>query len=358
MVSISLCMIVRDEEAVLGRCLDSVRGLMDEMILVDTGSVDRTKEIAAEYTDRVYEFTWIDDFAAARNFAFSKASGEYCMWMDADDVMPPDSRKLFLEMKESLDGTEDMVMMPYETAFDERGNAVFSYYRERIVKNHRGYLFRGAVHEAIPLAGNVIRKAVPIRHQPQKEGISDRNLRIYRKLEREGVPFDCRMLYYYGRELAAHGAYEEAAGRLRQFLACPEGWMEDKIGAARQLAFCCERMGQEEQALQALFGSFAYDMPRAETCCQIGRHFLERGSYRQAAFWYEQALRSEKHVDSGAFVQEKCYGFLPAISLCVCYDRLGERQKAERYNELAGKYKPYSPYYLENQKYFRNCGGW
>ena len=75
MVSISLCMIVRDEEAVLGRCLDSVRGLMDEMILVDTGSVDRTKEIAAEYTDRVYEFTWIDDFAAARNFAFSKAYG-------------------------------------------------------------------------------------------------------------------------------------------------------------------------------------------------------------------------------------------------------------------------------------------
>ena len=81
MVSISLCMIVRDEEAVLGRCLESVRGLMDEMILVDTGSVDRTKEIAAEYTDRVYEFTWIDDLRPRVILLFPKRPGNIvCGW--------------------------------------------------------------------------------------------------------------------------------------------------------------------------------------------------------------------------------------------------------------------------------------
>ena len=66
-------MIVKNEEKLLARCLDSVAGLMDEIIIVDTGSSDKTKEIAARYTDKIYDFEWIDDFSAARNFAFSKA---------------------------------------------------------------------------------------------------------------------------------------------------------------------------------------------------------------------------------------------------------------------------------------------
>ena len=77
MVEISLCMIVKNEEKVLARCLDSIAGLMDEIIIVDTGSTDKTKEIAGKYTDNIYDFEWIDDFAAARNFAFSKATKEY-----------------------------------------------------------------------------------------------------------------------------------------------------------------------------------------------------------------------------------------------------------------------------------------
>ena len=77
MITISLCMIVKNEERILARCLDSVKDLVDEIIIVDTGSADATKRIAAEYTDKIYDFTWIDDFSAARNFAFSKASKEY-----------------------------------------------------------------------------------------------------------------------------------------------------------------------------------------------------------------------------------------------------------------------------------------
>ncbi len=67
-------MIVKNEEQVLSRCLDSLAGLMDEIIIVDTGSCDRTREIAARYTDKIYDYIWKDDFADARNFAFSKAS--------------------------------------------------------------------------------------------------------------------------------------------------------------------------------------------------------------------------------------------------------------------------------------------
>lgn len=67
MATVSLCMIVKNEEKVLGRCLDSAKEIADEIIIVDTGSTDRTKEIAAEYTEKIYDFEWNDDFSAARN---------------------------------------------------------------------------------------------------------------------------------------------------------------------------------------------------------------------------------------------------------------------------------------------------
>ena len=74
MIKISLCMIVKNEEQVLDRCLNSVKDIADEIIIVDTGSRDRTKEVAAAYTDKIYDFVWIDDFAAARNYASSAAN--------------------------------------------------------------------------------------------------------------------------------------------------------------------------------------------------------------------------------------------------------------------------------------------
>ena len=74
MITISLCMIVKNEEAVLARCLDSVKEVVDEIVIVDTGSTDKTKEIAAQYTDLVYDFAWDDNFSAARNASFARAT--------------------------------------------------------------------------------------------------------------------------------------------------------------------------------------------------------------------------------------------------------------------------------------------
>lgn len=77
MITISLCMIVKNEEDVLARCLESVKDVVDEIIIVDTGSTDKTKTIAKEFTDKVYDFKWVNHFAKARNFAFSKAKMDY-----------------------------------------------------------------------------------------------------------------------------------------------------------------------------------------------------------------------------------------------------------------------------------------
>ena len=139
MITISLCMIVKNEEAVLERLLRTMSTVADQIVIMDTGSTDRTKEIAARYTDEVYDFPWTDDFAAARNAVCQKAVSDYWMWMDADDVMEPEQAARLKNLKETLDPSVDVVMMKYLTGFDENGRTSFSYYRERILKNHKGF---------------------------------------------------------------------------------------------------------------------------------------------------------------------------------------------------------------------------
>ncbi len=109
MITISLCMIVKNEEDVLARCLECVHDIVDEIIIVDTGSEDSTKEIAKRYTKHIYDFPWIDDFSAARNFSFSKATMEYCMWLDADDILLEPDRIDLLKLKQSLTPAPDSV---------------------------------------------------------------------------------------------------------------------------------------------------------------------------------------------------------------------------------------------------------
>ncbi|MDL2259215.1 glycosyltransferase family 2 protein, partial [Eubacteriales bacterium OttesenSCG-928-K08] len=128
MITISLCMIVRNEEATLARCLNSIKGVADEIIIVDTGSTDTTVDVAKYFTDKVYSFEWVDDFSAARNFSFSKATMEYLLWLDADDVVLPEDREKLIELKKTLPREIDVVNMRYNTIFDSNGQPLLSFY--------------------------------------------------------------------------------------------------------------------------------------------------------------------------------------------------------------------------------------
>ena len=92
-MSVSLCLMVRNEEEKLAACLQSAGDLVDETIVVDTGSTDGTRELAAKLGARVFEFPWCDDFAAARNECIRHAAGEYILWMDADEVVDSSNRE-------------------------------------------------------------------------------------------------------------------------------------------------------------------------------------------------------------------------------------------------------------------------
>ncbi|WP_458407738.1 tetratricopeptide repeat-containing glycosyltransferase family 2 protein [Anaerotignum sp.] len=353
MVKVSLCMIVRDEENVLGRCLESIADIVDEIIIVDTGSVDNTKKIAEKYTDNIYDFPWIDDFSAARNFAFSKGTGEYLLWMDADDVFPASEKRKFFDLKEELEKKiADTVMMVYDAGFDESGKASFSYYRERLIRNCPQAKWQGCVHEVIVPFGEVRREDIHFEHRKENTEYSDRNLRIYEKMIAEGRKLDAREQFYYGRECYYHGRYEKAAEVFERFLKEPTAWLENKLEAIRFFSYSQQALNRTEEALNILLQGLRLAPPTGEHCCDIGRYFYDREEWENAIFWYENALHAEKRTDKGAFVQEECYGYLPCIQLCVCYDRLGDTERAKMYNEMAGVLQPQSEAVSKNRNYF------
>jgi len=352
MVTMSLCMIVKNEEEVLARCLASAQGLWDELIIIDTGSTDRTKEIAAQFTPHMHDFTWIDHFAAARNFAFSKGTCEYLMWLDADDVILPDDHAALLQLKQTLDPNVDTVMMKYNIAFDEQGKPTFSYYRERIMRRDPRATWEGAIHEVITPFGNILHSPVAITHRRKAKTDGARNLRLFENLLERGVALNPRETFYYARELFYNARYDDAVAVFTQFLDEGRGWVENNIEACRVMAQCLAALGNVDQARSALLRSFEYDNPRAEVCCALGDHHFAQSEHDAAIQWYKTALHCPRHDASGAFVLEDCYGYVPHLQLCVCYDRLGQHDVAAAHNEEAGKLRPQSPAYLHNKAYF------
>lgn len=340
MITVSLCMIVRDEEEVLGRCLDSVADLVDEIVIVDTGSVDRTKEIAAQYKARIVDFEWIEDFAAARNFSFAQATQTYIMWLDADDVLFEKDRKKFRELKKSLPPEVDSVVMEYHLTFDSAGNAAAGSRRNRLVKRSKGYKWFNPIHEYLEVSeGNVMLSDIAVSHKRMGDH-SDRNMRIFKKQIATGKELQGRELYYYANELVDQKQYAEAAENYNRFLQGPVEYSEDHMLACSKLAECYHHLGQKDKKLESLLMAFKYEAPRADFCCSIAYCFEEREAWPLAIHWYKMALELEKPMFSMGLLNLVCWTWLPHVQLCICYAKVGELKKAYEHNDKALHYLP------------------
>lgn len=296
------------------------------------------------FKDQIYDFPWIDDFAAARNFAFQKGTGDYLFWLDADDVITEEEQKKLMKLKMRLDQEKpDVVMMKYAVGYDGSGSPSFFFYRERLLRRCERAVWKGRIHEVIEPFGKTVREDILIEHRKIGTGDPDRNLRIFEKMIREKgkiAGLTAREHYYYGKELYYHKRYKEAAGVFLTYLERSDGWHIDRIDACRHGAFCMYQLGKRDEALSFLLMGLREGIPGPELCCDLGWWFFSGKQYADAEFWYRQALKTGRLAGEEGFIMPEYRGYIPYLQLCVCLDRMGERKKACWYNELAERCHP------------------
>ncbi|MDQ0270946.1 glycosyltransferase [Cytobacillus purgationiresistens] len=355
MITISLCMIVKDEEEVLHQCLSSIVDICDEIIIVDTGSSDKTKEIAEQFTSNLFDFEWIDDFAAARNFAFSKANMEYILWLDGDDLLLHADQTKLKALKENLSNDVDAVTMLYHLAFDEFGHSTFSSRRHRLVRKDREFKWIGPVHEYLEVGGNIIQSDIVIQHRKSNKTNdnvqSDRNIKIYEKRLEKGEEFSPRDLFYYANELKDHQQFDKAVLYYVEFLLTKKGWVEDEVRSCINLASCYRNLGDEEKVHEALVLSLKYDVPRPEVSCQLGDIYKEKNMYKKAIIWYKLAVEVDID-DTLGFKQEIYSTWYPHLQLCYCYWQIGEQELSIKHNSIAKKFRPDDSRIIYNDQFY------
>lgn len=348
MISISLCMIVKNEQEVLRRCLESFKSVVDEIIIVDTGSNDNTICIAKEYTDKVYNFNWVDDFSKARNYSFSKATKDYILWIDADELIYEEDLNKFIDLKNNLESNYDTVTMITNMSTDNKDGLMFK--RHRLVKKSKDYKWVGFIHEYIDVSGITYDSDIKIYHQKIKSS-GNRNLGIYKDRLEKGEKLSTRDICYYGKELYYNGYYNECLKLLNEFLEIG-GWAEDEVDAICKIAECHMLNQEYHKAREKLFKAFDILDPRAEVIYRIALTYQLTNKYKEAIYWYESILNLNKPLDSYGFITSDYWDLFPHINLCICYFKLGDIQKALYHHNESMKIDSDNQYVVMNEDFF------
>ncbi len=285
----SLCMIVRNEERHLANCLQHIKALVDEMVIVDTGSNDRTKDIARAFGAHVYEMDWRDDFAAARNFSLSKAGGDWILVLDADEVISATDHSRFKTLLQKSNGqavgysivtrnythranTVGLVFNDGRYPEEEAGLGWFPSEKVRLFKNDRTIRFEYPVHEIV---------------EPS--------------LEEAGIciePFDIP-IHHYGKldeELnmrKAEAYYRIGKAKLQQ--------IGDNLPALRELAVQAGHLERFEEAIELWQRVITLKPDLAEAHVNLGTAFWHVHNYPDALRAAQTAINLDANLKEARF---------------------------------------------------------
>ena len=342
MFSISVCMIVKDEEPTLDRILECALKFADEIIVVDTGSSDKSIDIARKYTDNVYNYEWCDDFSKARNYSIDLATSDYFMWLDADDYITDEEITKINKLKYTGTNT-DVFMFKYSVG-------TFEFFRERLLKNNGKFKFNGAVHEAITPSGKIEYLDIVIEHRKVKVNNPTRNIDIYEKLIKNGVTLSARDQYYYGRELYYIGKFSKSIKVLKKYLTLDSLYQPDEIGASIIISDNYFNMKKYNKSIESLMQCILKFTPTAEICCKLAQSFEATSNISSAIFWYKSATIAERY--EMGFVNTEYYDIIPYIELTrLLYHT--NYQKSKHYHTLAKSINPHHPSVIYNEQFFQ-----
>jgi hypothetical protein len=336
-------MIVKNEADILSRCLDSVADIMDEIIIVDTGSTDETKKVAARYTDQIFDFAWIHDFAAARNFAFSKASCEYIYSADADEVVDAVNRQRLKDLKGSLDGKVELVQMYYVNQL--KFGTVYNFdreYRPKLFKRCRAFSWIDPIHETIRLEPVIFDSEIEIIHEP-KESHASRDLEVFRRITVEtealagGWPLSKRLHNLYARELFITGENDDFLKAEAYFEASAAN-TDFSLDQVKEAACVVARSARLRGETAKFFKFALKDIGSegcSEMCCELGAYYQAQGDFSEAVVWFYNAA-----FETASILDIRTSGAIPLLGLAECYEALGMPGEAADYRKLVPPQSP------------------
>lgn len=330
MITISTCMIVKNEEVLLARCLDCVKEFSDEIIIVDTGSTDRTKEIAAQYTKYIYDFPWCNDFAAARNFSFSKAKMEYIYIADADEIIDDANQKQIQDLKKILLPEIDIVQMYYTNQLEF--GTTYNYdkeYRPKLIRRLREFYWQDPLHETLRLEPVIFDSDIAIIHKPHASH-SARDFANLQTLIQTGKTLSPKLNIMYAKELFIAGTSEDFLTAKEYFLALSAQTLTE--GELKAVQCVLTKCGALEHDPHLLLGAALKNMAggagSAEVCTCLGEYYEACEEFNEAVLWYYNAVYETQCELS---IQYGCE--LPLQGLIRCYTALGNSEQAASYKQ-------------------------
>lgn len=336
----SVCIIAKNEERTIERCLKSLQPLDVEIVLVDTGSTDRTKEIAEKYTTCIYDFQWIDDFSAARNFSISKASNDWILIMDCDEWVTEFDLagiRSFMDQYPQTIGQVD-----HHNIMDENDpNKTYIIALERFF-NRKHYEYERPVHEQIVSKDSTYNtQEIPlvVWHDGYCKTLIDseekfkRNVSLLKRELKEN-PNDPYTLFQLGQSHFQRRDYETAISWYEKAMAQSLNY---KSQAAQLVVYnwidCLNILQRSKEAL-AILPHYDDLSEYADFPVRMGHVYANMGQYLQAMSEYLKATSIPKchAAGSNSYIPFYYMGKINAI--------LGNPDMAKTMYEKCGSYKP------------------
>lgn len=360
-INLSQCMIVKNEEKNIRKALTWGKNIVCEQIVVDTGSTDRTVEIAEEMGAKVFHFEWIDDFSAAKNFAIEQAKGNWIAFLDADEYFSEEDTKKILPLLAQVEEERRKLKIPLMIRsslanLDEEGRTTSIATQARLFSNVKSLRYDGSIHETLMIGGTKAPRAFEARdmltvyHTGYSNAVYqetrklDRNIAILQK-EVDKNPQNYEAWAYLGDSLLANKQLKEAEKAYNLVL---EHMSYELFQERRDFVFCnllkikyYSNVNDEKELLDVYQKSveFACLAPDAEYW--VGCWMLDRAKLQQGIDYMELALRRLELYDSDGNLDmagslSNVYG-----RLFEAYKSLNQAQEAVKYGTLYLRMEPY-----------------
>ncbi|WP_061997024.1 TPR domain-containing glycosyltransferase [Clostridium sp. ATCC 25772] len=335
--TVSVCMIVKNEERFLGRCLESVKDLVDEIIVVDTGSKDKTVEIAESFGAKVYYYQWDNSFANARNFSLSKATKDWILILDGDDEFEKEDREKFIDIvnNSKYDGHFFKTLSLNSEADLKNYTCNLNL---RLIKNTGEYEYVGAIHEQInnkikPMDyGRFPSEEIRIYHRgyipavTQAQNKRERNMNILRE-ELKKDPFNGFVNFNMGNEYFALGDVKSALEHFDTGYKAmdPRQGYGNKLALRRILALIA--LKRYNMALEAIDEGLEFYPNFTELIYYKGEVYEKQKKYTMAVKTYEKAIEQGESPIYLTFLNG-CATFRAYYNIAEIYYSLGDYEEA------------------------------